>query len=357
MKFIKTLSLTNRNNSLNLIRLILAIFVIIWHSWFMLNLEVDIPYQISYILGLAVPCFFVISGYLITGSAIKHDLKTYFKKRLARIYPAYLFSIISTIILFAPITYTLNNGGNFNLHKYIQDSNILLYFIKCLPFKSDSITFGTTLIQIHANVWNGSAWTLKYEFICYIAIVLILFILTKIIGKKENITKLIFGLYLSSIILSIILINPNTGLAYNNRIYVTEIYFISIFLGGSLAYLIKDKIKFSYKLLFISFIFCIIIMTILPYAWAMEISAIPMVYIILCISIKLKSPEWIKRNDISYGIYVYGWPIQCVIIYIITTYHITISLYSYMIICIILSAGFATLSWFIIEKPILDKVR
>lgn len=72
---------------------------------------------------------------------------------------------------------------------------------------------------------------------------------------------------------------------------------------------------------------------------------------------KLKSPKWIQKNDISYGVYIYAWPIQVIISYIYITYSIPKNIGSYMIICMMLVAGFSTLSWFLIEKPILTKVR
>ena len=168
------LKLKNRNNSLNLIRLILATFVLVYHSYYFMGFEQN-PYLCF--LRLAVPCFFVISGYLIISSAMKNDVKSYFKKRFGRIYPSFFCSIILTIILFAPLTFSLNNGGHFDIISYINDSDIIKFFIYSLPFGFQNL--GTTLINTPASTWNGSAWTLKYEFGCYIAIAIIIFILNK----------------------------------------------------------------------------------------------------------------------------------------------------------------------------------
>ena len=347
------LKLKNRNNSLNLIRLILASFVLILHSYFFMELPTN---EYSYILRLAVPCFFVISGYLIIASAMKNNIKTYFKKRFARIYPAFLFSIILTIILFAPITFSLNLG-HFDIVSYINNSNIIKYFIYSLPFGFQNL--GTTLNNTPAPTWNGSAWTLKYEFGCYIAIALIIFILNKFKFKKEKYAKLIFGLYIILTIISIsdFMINGKFNENYfNKHLYTYSIYFLSIFLGGSTVYLISDKLNSSWKIFILSIIFCIIIMSSIPYIIAMEICAIPMIYIILVISIKLKSPKWIQKNDISYGIYIYAWPIQTVISCFWNIYSIPHNITAYIIICMILTIILATLSWFLIEKPILKKV-
>lgn len=111
---INYIELNNRNNSLNLLRLVFATFVLIWHAFPLLGVENNLPGVVNYILSLAVPCFFVVSGYLITASAIKNDFRTFFKKRFARIYPAYFLSLLLVVILFAPIVFTLKTG-NFNL--------------------------------------------------------------------------------------------------------------------------------------------------------------------------------------------------------------------------------------------------
>ena len=316
------------------------------------------PYQINYIIHLAVPCFFVISGYLITASAIKNDVITYLKKRVGRIYPAYLLSVIATVALFAPIVFTITNGGNFDLNTYLtQTPTPFSYMIHSYRLTSTIPIIGTTLNKIPSECWNGSAWTLQFEFGCYIAIMLIIIILNKIKIKSENYPKLIFGLYVFLIIISIFYPKYDGMGVSGINMLIIAVYFFSIFLGGSIVYLIKEKISFSYKYLSLSLIFCIIIMTILPNYWAMEICAIPMVYIILFLSIKIKSPKWIQKNDISYGIYIYAWPIQTVIACFLIINSININIYLYMIICMIATGGFATLSWFLVEKPILNKVR
>ena len=355
---IRSIELNNRNNSLNLIRLILATFVLICHSNHFIGIEDSVNPIINYILYLAVPGFFVISGYLITASAMKNNLKLFFKKRFGRIYPAYLFSCISVVLLFAPITFFLNNNCNFNLISYMtQSPSPLSFLVYSLPFTADSYTIGETLINLPAVYWNGSAWTLIFEFGCYIAIALVIYSLKKIEIKKIHFSKLIFVIYILFLVISFFSPRndklPLEGLNWIN----TAIYFFTVFLGGSYVYLIKDKIIFSYKLLALAIIACIIIMSVIPYHWAMELSAMPMIYIILFISMTLKSPKWIQKNDISYGIYIYAWPIQIVILSIFIFYGIPQNIYLYTIVSMVVIGLYSTLSWFLIEKPILDRVN
>lgn len=283
---------------------------------------------------------------------------TYLKKRIGRIYPAYLLSVIATVTLFAPIAFTITNGGHFDINTYLtQTPTPLSYLLHSYRLTSTIPIIGTTLTKVPSESWNGSAWTLQFEFGCYIAIMLIIFILNKVKIKSENYSKLLFGLYIFLIIISIFYPKYDGISITGTNVFIVAIYLFSIFLGGSIVYLIKNNLSFSYKYVSLSLLFCIIIMTILPNYWAIEICAIPMVYIILFISIKLKSPKWIQRNDISYGIYIYAWPIQTVIACFLIVNSIHLNIFIYIIICMILTSGFATISWFLIEKPILDKVR
>lgn len=106
-----------------------------------------------------------------------------------------------------------------------------------------------------------------------------------------------------------------------------------------------------------SFIFCIFVMAFLPSYWAIEISAIPMTYIILSLSMMIKSPKFIQKNDISYGVYLYAWPTQVLIACIMKSFGVSINVWIYMVVCLFITSGFATISWLLLEKPILDKVR
>ena len=189
---IKSIELNNRNNSLNLLRLIFASFVLIAHSFGVLSVQNNLPGPINCILWLAVPCFFVVSGYLITASAIKNDFKTFFKKRFARIYPAYFVCLIMIVILFAPIAYVLQ----FNtLDGYLtQNPSPLKFLILNLPLFLINPKIGLTLTAINGGSWNGSIWTLIFEFGCYIAIALIVKLIVQF--RKDKLVKIIFGFYL-----------------------------------------------------------------------------------------------------------------------------------------------------------------
>lgn len=340
---------------MNLLRLVFASFVLIMHSFGFINVENNLPYFIRYLLNLAVPCFFVVSGYLIIASAIKNDLKTFFVKRFARIYPAYFVCLIVTIMLFAPVAHFLQF---YNLNSYLTQSPSPVNFLfSNLALFMFCPKIGITLSAINGSSWNGSVWTLIFEFGCYVAIAFIISLLNKINIMKKKLLHVIFGIYLMLIFISLFYPRPD-GITQRNilNLFSLAVNLFSIFLGGSIIYLIKDKIVFNLKFLVLSFVFCIVVMSVIPYCWACEICAIPMLYMILYISLTLKSPQFIMNNDISYGVYIYAWPIQTLIAIFLAVYQIKCNILEYLIICFSLTVLFAFLSWILVEKPILKKV-
>ena len=61
--------------------------------------------NVAMIGGVAVMTFFVISGYLIIQSVLRHSALDYLKHRVLRIYPAYLFWFFAFSILFGNLLF------------------------------------------------------------------------------------------------------------------------------------------------------------------------------------------------------------------------------------------------------------
>ena len=313
------------------------------------------PNSIDIVMSFAVPCFFYISGYLITASAIKNDFKTFLKKRLARIYPAYFICILLIAILFAPLAFTIINNGNFDLVSYLNlNPSPVRFFIYALPLNLFENNISTLLGSINADNWNVSIWTLIFEFGCYIAVAIVMMVLMKSKIKKTHYPKLFFVIYLILDIAYTLMPDSSSKVLIYSKL---GLYLFSMFFAGGFVYLIKDKLVFSYKLLALALIYCALCMAFFSRNSAGIYIAIPMTYILLVLSVKIKSPGFIKENDISYGTYIYAWPVQCLIAIFITFNNINISVWEYLVYVWILTTFFAALSWFIVEKPILKKVR
>ena len=93
---------SSQDNNFNLIRLLAALTVLISHSFILATghfRDNPIPARLESSLGsIAVDVFFIISGFLVTGSlATRQNLKSYLISRALRIYPAMAVMLTVTI--------------------------------------------------------------------------------------------------------------------------------------------------------------------------------------------------------------------------------------------------------------------
>ena len=93
-----------RNNTLDFLRLISAIFVILHHSYPLTGNN-----SLLSVLGaIAVSTFFVISGYLVSQSWFSDPTPSRFLwKRILRIVPGLVTVVIFTIIIIGPVNTSL----------------------------------------------------------------------------------------------------------------------------------------------------------------------------------------------------------------------------------------------------------
>jgi len=338
-----------KENNFNFLRLLAASLVLFSHSYSLLFAEIiNEPLakytEIESFGVLAVYIFFVISGYLITGSFIRNpNIKNFIINRILRIIPALaVVVIISAFIMGALVT-------NLSLLEYFLLPQTYLYIVRNIfLFPVSYILPGVFEDNIYPNAVNGSLWTLRLEFTLYI-MVAILGVL-KILNNKIFLTLIA----LSSII-CIFFIN-NYSLAISNIVGVNLLQVIALllkngafFIMGMIFFVMGDKIKTSNRsalsclifiIFFISteFIYYILLLT-LPYL-VLYLSAIPSKFMKL----------FNKYGDFSYGIYIYAFPIQQLYIHLLYgSLNITI----FFLLSFFTALICAILSWNFIEKPAL----
>ena len=164
------MKLNIRDNNFDIIRLILAILVGLYH------LNILIAYNSGNLFfnfgEIAVDCFFIVSGFLIFWSFDNDkDNKKFYIKRFYRIFPIYFGLIFLQTLFFIGFS----QGNLEEIFRYFI-SNLLF-----LNFLSPSV--GETLANLEVNAINGSLWTLKNEVIFYFLVPLI-FLFYKKFGLK-----------------------------------------------------------------------------------------------------------------------------------------------------------------------------
>jgi peptidoglycan/LPS O-acetylase OafA/YrhL len=329
-------------NNFDIIRLIAAIQVGIWHIFYYLNLPLPkFIYLILYYIP-GVPIFFFISGYLIFQSYSnikknKYRLRFFFINRFLRLFPALFFCFVITLL-------SIYFSGYLSTQRFTLNEFVIWIFtsLTFLQFYNPDFlrAYGT-------GVANGSLWTIPIEIQFYILTPL-LFIIFK---KNKNVKIIIFIIFLIAHFLNSFF-NHWDGI-FSKLIGVSFIPWFYMFMMGAL---ISANKKIQLKIIKIPLIIYVVIY-ILTYFLASKYNlgtgnGINFVsYTILCLLVfkiahtQSQLSSKLLKVDISYGLYLYHMPIINFCIYnkIQTSYSI--------IIVIICTICISIISWYLIEKP------
>lgn len=165
-------------NNLTVLRFVAAFAVLFAHCWpIALGMEAADPLTTQLrawfgdgvaLAAMAVNAFFVISGYLVTKSALGRGVAGYAVARVLRIYPAIIVNVLLSALVVGLVATSLPLSGYFaaeQLWKFVGNNVLLWNVIYQLPGAFE----GNPLAAV-----NGSLWTLPLEIRCYIAIGLFL---------------------------------------------------------------------------------------------------------------------------------------------------------------------------------------
>ncbi|EFE7249463.1 acyltransferase family protein [Escherichia coli] len=325
--------LKRENNNFDLLRIIAATAVIIYHS-FAINPSWGIidPTKIllTYVTtgGLAVKVFFFISGLLVTNSLIRNKSLLHFAiSRAFRILPGLYAVVILPSLIIGPLLTKIP------LSEYLASPLLAEYVFHNLIIDTKYFLPGVGFDNPYG--FNGSIWTIRYEIYCYIVLALLYFV----------------GVYkskaLSNIICIAIIFEPITsfkGLLFassdNNAIYLLA----PCFALGSLIAINQQSYKPSFW-----HPFALIILSLL-FRNNEEFFALFICSAACLFSLRLSSCRWFValkvKNDISYGVYLWGFPLQQVL----SRYHElgpAIGILAPLLVTYVI----ALLSWRLIEKP------
>jgi peptidoglycan/LPS O-acetylase OafA/YrhL len=206
----------------------------------------------------------------------------------------------------------------------------------------------------YPNTWNGAVWTLYYEFLCYLMLGALAFLgllrRRVIVVLLTAVTWMLeFGV---SIGLNKELITLNSTVFFLGHVAV----FVPLFLTGSLIYLYRDKVPDARMLalvlgaIYVASLWWPLDLPTNRYTGQIGGAALwapALVYPLLWLGIHLPFHRVGATNDYSYGIYIYAWPVQQLLV----TQGVQRWGYPiYTLLCVCGTLPFAVMSWWIIEK-------
>ena len=348
--------LSGRNNALGLIRLLLASAVVFSHA-VPLSGRGDDPF-IRWSLnqenlgGFAVLGFFAISGYLITKSGTRNDILQFMWARVLRIFPAFLLILGVSVLAVGPLVW-LSMGRNLDGYWLPGPGGPLAYVTSNWTLTvgqwgiNDIFTTTTPYGErTGGSVFNGSLWTLSYEWFCYLVIaVLVLFgVLSRFRVIVPILTAVLLGLQIARF----------AGSSFAEVIPwlgdPLKVNLTLIFMLGACLALYADKIILDDRLGF----FCLVLATWTVFNGGFGTLGFPaFAYSLMWLAARL--PDLLKKvgasNDYSYGIYLYGFLVEQVLAHL-GLY--TFGYWPYVLLCLVVTVACAWLSWHLVEKRALQ---
>ncbi len=330
-----------RANNFDLLRLVAAWFVLFSHCYPLTGQSVLDPFArftgIDTLGGIGVSIFFVLSGYLVSISLERSpSLLSFARKRIFRIFLALVVLTIYCVYWLGPVVTTLP------LETYLQHPQTALYLGNISAWKIQYVLPGVFETNPLPDVVNGSLWSLPYEIVCYLSLT-VCWVLP--IPRRVTVsgTVLTLGVILCSIP-SMPNANPLEQYLGLTTVKLGLFFFIGAWFGLWRTNA-RPKLWIGVSLVGVSL--------------AMSPSNVQMAVFVFGFSIFVlalgsragllpKLPE--KMGDWSYGLFLYGFPVQQVLaMFGLGSAGIAV----FALTSTIISLGFAGLSWFWVERPAL----
>lgn len=325
--------LSRDNNNIDIFRVFASFMVIYGHAYALLPTEgerdlVGVALGFDYSGSLAVKIFFFLSGLVVTNSLLeKNNVLIFVISRFFRIWPALIVVLLVSTFLLGPAL------TDQHLSEYFQNKIIYEYFYQGILMDVKFDLPGVFQKNAFHSI-NGSLWSIPFEVSAYFVLVA-----TFLIGALRS---KIFSI----LIFLLILMDPIFG----NKLLFTwlprnqEITLLApCFAFGSLLAIYKENIKINGSVIAGSWILWFVFR---DSAYNFYFLYFPIFVTVIYLAsrrliVKIKPPI-----DISYGVYLWGWPVQQVLAVVFFDCGILFNqLFSILASSIL---GFA--SWHLIEK-------
>jgi peptidoglycan/LPS O-acetylase OafA/YrhL len=321
-------------NHFNLIRLAAAWLVIWSHAWPITGTvgnDLFARLTLSKSAGaFAVDVFFVISGFLVAASYERNGWREFLVARALRIYPALIVCVVLTVGVLGPLLTTAAD--------YWRDGTTWRYLWGNVTLWRAEFWLPGVFETLPRTAANGSLWTLPIEGRLYLAL-----LAAGAVGMLRP------WRYLPAWALAI---SGACAFAWLHAPLPDHLAYLSwvtaFFITGILLWTWRARVRLSWWAL----------LPVLGLAaasrgsiWFVPAYFALVVYGTFCLAFLPRLPR-IERTDLSYGLYLYGWPMQQLAMLLGAT-----SVLSNTLASSALALACAALSWFLVERPALGWKR
>lgn len=303
-------------NSFDWLRLLAAGMVIFHHLYALSGRAPPMVFAADY-GALGVGVFFVVSGYLVCGSLRRSaSLGDYLKKRLLRIGPGLVVSLLVTALVLGPFVTTLS------LRDYFASPQVWLYVVRnALLYPVDYALPGVFAANPFPGVVNGSLWTLRLEFSGYLGLA----VLAALGLLRPAVVTGLATLAAAAFVVLHLAWPAQAGWLRLADLAALNGY---LFLAGAWLDLRGKPLAWWAP--------AIGLLLLATPLWMLGLPAV-----VLAVA---RTPAPRLPADLSYGLYIYAFPLQQIL-----AAHGALTLWA----SLAATAPFAAASWFLVEKPAL----
>lgn len=319
-----------RNNSLNFLRVVLAIAVIISHSWPIGGWGPDPRFGDSGVGHWAVAGFFAISGYLVTGSRVGLDFRNYLLRRAARILPGFWACMAFTALIVAPLTAWATDRLVTlpGMIRYVFGNAALVIVAPDI----DDTPYGVP----HPGVWNDSLWTLKWEFLAYLAVGAAMTVPTL---RRRRAPFLVAFVALTAVHAAVWTAGAGP------EIVSSVLWLASAFASGVVLFVYRERVILHPALAAaaaLALVGCGLTSSVDVFG------QLPTAYLMMWLATALPLQRAFRRNDISYGMYIYAFVVQqCLQMAGVARFGVPV----FVLVSVVATVPLAYASWFLVERP------
>jgi peptidoglycan/LPS O-acetylase OafA/YrhL len=319
------------------IRLALALAVVVSHAFSVTvgSTKFEPLYAATgFTLGEhAVNGFFAVSGFLVTMSYERRGWRKYVLARLLRITPGLVVATLAVVALGAALT-------RLPTAEYWRDPSVWRFILRTLTeFKSSAPLPGV----FESNPYQfpmGTVWTLRYEVFCYLGVLALG--VSGLLKRRHAALALVGSLFAGLVTVDAVV--PTAS----ERLHTTLRLALAFSIGGAL-YLWRDRARISSVAVAVLAIATALLQGSPLYKALLFVTES---YGVLWLALMpgLSHPVLALRSDLSFGTYLYGWPVQQAIVQLVPTAGALWLLAPSLAVTL----SVAALSWFVVERPALS---
>lgn len=334
-------ALANPHNNFGLLRLVMALAVVVSHAFSVTDgrIQQEPWFHITgFTLGEhAVNGFFAISGFLVTMSFVRRGWRDYVVARFLRIAPGLIAATLLVALVLGGLMTTLDASAYFRdprLWRFITGTLTTFKSAAALPgvFENNPLHFPL-----------GTVWTLKYETLCYLGVLIAG--LVGLLARPRIALAAMVALTVAVVLREVLTPHGPKGTETVFRLPL-------IFLTGGVIYLYREKVPLSLPLLAVA-LAVLVPLSFTPLYKAALYLVTAWALLVLALAPALTGRSTEPPADLSYGVYLYGWPVQQALHALFPSLGAVALLWPSLAVTLVVAA----LSWYLIEKPALGLKR